>query len=72
MSDNVSIKQDENDKRDEEEDGDHEDEVKFWPKIFNFCLADCGVRVKFVLDHGHDWSCQPECKDPRYDASQAS
>jgi hypothetical protein len=32
-------------------------------------LADCGVRMEFVIDHGHDWSCQSERKDPRYDAS---
>jgi len=69
MPDDVTIENDENDEWDKEENCYHEDEVKLWPKIFHFCLADCGVRMEFVIDHGHDWSCQSERKDPRYDAS---
>ncbi len=64
MSDDVSIEENKNDEWNEEENGDHEDEVKFWPKILNFCLADRCVGVEGVLDHGHHWSRQPERKDP--------
>jgi len=39
MPDDVTIENNENDERDEEENCDHEDEVKLWPKIFHFLFG---------------------------------
>ena len=72
MPGDVSVEQDEDDQRDEEENGDHEDEVELRPEIDDFGLADGGVGVEGVLDHGHDGGSEAEREYPGYDAGQAS
>ena len=72
MSDNVSIEKYKKYQGNEKEDSDHKYEVEFWPKIFDFCLADCSIWMVRVFNHGHNGSCQSKRKDPGHYAGQTS